>query len=88
MGKTTLNLNNTSRPAPKGFRKWKKAVLTLTLAANAMVQSWGLDDPLLVTRIQLWCTIGIGAVMEALEALLANGEDYAKVEEKPTNETN
>lgn len=79
---TTVSIDNTKKPAPKWFRKTKKAILILTLAANAMVQSWGLDDPLLVARIQLWCTLGIGAILEALEALLANGDDY--VSNQPT----
>lgn len=87
MGKTTIKLSNSSKPAPKWFRKTKKAVGILTLAANVMVQSWGLPDPLLVTKMQLWCTVGIGAVLEALEAVLANGEDYVpvKVEDNEAN---
>lgn len=84
MAQTTFKLSNSSKPAPKWFRKVKKATFILTVAANTMVASWGLDDQLLVTRIQLWCTVGIMALMEALEALLANGEEYAKPE---TNET-
>ncbi len=73
---TTISSKNAGKPAPKWFRKLKKAVGILTVAANVMVQSWGLPDPLLVAKIQLWCTIGIGAIMEALETLLANGEEY------------
>lgn len=64
------------KPAPRWFRKLKKAILILVLAANAMIASWGLTDQLLVTRLQLWCTMGIGAILEALEAVLANGDDY------------
>jgi hypothetical protein len=75
MPEVTLSPKNIKKPAPRWFRKSKKAILILTLAANAMVQSWGLQDPLLVARVQLWCTLGIGAVLEALEALLANGEE-------------
>ena len=67
---------NFSKPAPKWFRKLKKAIGILTLAANVMIQSWGLPDPLLVAKIQLWCTIGIGAILEALDVMLANGEEY------------
>jgi hypothetical protein len=76
----TVSINNHSKPAPKWYRKTKKAVYILTVAANSMVASWGLTDQLLVTRIQLWCTVGIVAIMEALEAVLANGEEYAPVE--------
>lgn len=67
---------NFSKPAPKWFRKLKKAIGILTLAANVMIQSWGLPDPLLVAKIQLWCTIGISAILEALDVMLANGEEY------------
>jgi hypothetical protein len=40
------------------------------LAANGMVASYGFTDQVLTTRIQLWCTMGIGAILEAIEALL------------------
>ena len=80
MPETTVKISNITKPAPKWFRKLKKAIGILTLAANVMIQSWGLPDPLLVAKIQLWCTIGIGAILEALEALLANGEEYTKTE--------
>ena len=73
---TTVNKNNYNKPAPKWFRKLKKAIGVLTIAANVMVQSWGLSDALLVAHIQLWCTLGIGAILEALEIVLANGEEY------------
>lgn len=46
-----------------------------------MIGSWGLKDPLLVARLQLWCTVGIIAILEAFEAVLANGEEYKPVEE-------
>jgi SOS-response transcriptional repressor LexA len=78
MGQTTISTKNRTRPAPKWFRKTKKAIYILTVAANSMVASWGLTDQLLVTRIQLWCTVGIVAIMEALEAILANGEEYTQ----------
>jgi hypothetical protein len=83
MANTTVSIDNRHKPAPRWFRKLKKAIGVLTLAANVMVQSWGLPDPLLVAKIQLWCTIGIGAILEALEIVLANGEDYVPVETKP-----
>lgn len=85
MGKTSLAISNSTKPAPKWFRKTKKAVGILTVSANVMVASWGFTDQLLVTKLQLWCTVGIGAILEALEALLANGEEYAPVNEKNTD---
>lgn len=80
MANTTVKLSNAAKPAPKWFRKAKKAVAILTVAANVMIGSWGLENPLLVARLQLWCTVGIIAILEAFEAVLANGEEYAKVE--------
>lgn len=86
MANTTFNIDNAAKPAPKWFRKLRKAIGVLTLAANVMVQSWGLPDPLLVAKIQLWCTIGIGALLEALDIMLANGEDYAPVKPAAPND--
>ena len=85
MPETTVRLSNTGKPAPKWFRKLKKAIGIVLLAANVMVSSWGLSDQLLVTRLQLWLTVGIGAVLEAFEALLANGEEYTKRTHQPKN---
>lgn len=81
MANTTLSVNNIGKPAPKWFRKLKRAIGILTLAGNVMVQSWGLPDPLMVARIQIWCTIGIGAIMEALEVMMANGEEYVQADQ-------
>jgi hypothetical protein len=70
----TLSLNNIGKPAPRWFRKAKKAIQVLTLAANGMVASWGFHDQLLTTRLQLWCTIGIAAILEAIESLLKDDD--------------
>jgi hypothetical protein len=83
----TLSLNNVSRPAPKWFRKTKRAIMILVVAANTMIGSWGLKDPLLVARLQMWCTIGMIALMEALEIFLANGEEYIETEENDSKRT-
>lgn len=82
MADTTISTKNVSKPAPKWFRKTKKAVMILVLAANVMIASWGLTDQLLVARLQLWCTVGIQAILEALDAMLANGEDYTSNQTK------
>lgn len=66
----TLSISNIHCQPPRWFRRLKKAALSLTLAANGMIASWGLPDQLTTTRWQLWCTIGIGAILEAVEALL------------------
>lgn len=71
---------NLSKPAPKWFKKLKKAILILVVAANLMIASWGITDQLLTTRLQLWFTVGVGAILEALEAILADEEDYVQSE--------
>lgn len=77
-----LSMNHIGHPAPRWFRKVKKSVLILTLAGNGMIASYGFPDPLLTTRLQLWCTMGIGALLEAIEALLKDdGEDQSVINE-------
>jgi hypothetical protein len=87
MAGTTVKLSNSNKPAPKWFRKLRKAIGILTLSANVMIAGWGFTDELATARLQLWCTVGIGAIMEALGALLANGDDYvSNTEENNDNE--
>lgn len=72
----TLSLKNAKHPAPKWFRKLKNFVLSMALVANAMIAGYPAKDELTKTRWQLWTTVGIAGVMEALEKLLKDdGED-------------
>jgi hypothetical protein len=81
----TLSFNNIGKQAPRWFRRLKKSILILTLGANAMISSYGLPD-MITTRIQLWCTIGIGVILEAIEALLKDdGEDSQQQATAKTN---
>ncbi|RYZ63031.1 MAG: hypothetical protein EOO14_00340 [Chitinophagaceae bacterium] len=79
MASTTVSkmIENAKKPAPRWFRKWKKAIGILTVSANLMVAQWTFADPTQALKLQLWLPIGIGAILEAMEVLLANGEDYA-----------
>jgi hypothetical protein len=77
----TLSLKNASRPAPKWFRKTKRAVMILLAAANTMIAAIVQDNQQLVTTIQMWATTGAIAIFEALEIFLANGEEYIEAEE-------
>jgi hypothetical protein len=83
----TISINNVGHPAPKWFIRTKKAILRLTVAANAMIASYGFPDQLLTTRIQLWCTIGIVAVLDAMEELLKDDtqDPSQQMPEKATN---
>lgn len=81
MATTTVSIDNRHKPAPRWFRKLKKAIGVIVITLNAMVASWPKNpDPLLVAYIQLWTSIGIGAILEVLEIILANGEEYAPSE--------
>jgi hypothetical protein len=71
---TTVSFKNIGHQAPRWFRRTKKAILIMTMAANGMIASYGFTDQLLTARLQLWCTIGIGALLEAVEALLKDDE--------------
>lgn len=71
-----MKRSNHNKPAPRWYRKTSKIVKILILAANTIIGGWGLPDPLLVARLQLWCSIGVIAILDALEVLLANGEEY------------
>jgi hypothetical protein len=76
---TSVSISNGSKPAPKWFRKLKKAIGILVIAANAMIAQWGLPTTETL-KLQLWFTIGIGAVLEAMEVMLANGEEYTSTQ--------
>jgi hypothetical protein len=71
---TTFKLSNGGKTAPRWFRKAKGAIEILTVAANVMIASWGFSDPLLTTRLQLWCTVGIFSILKAAEFVLADEE--------------
>lgn len=72
----TLSLKNARHPAPKWFRKLKNFILGLALVVNAMISGYTFKDELTKTRVQLWATVGIVGVMDALEKLLKDdGED-------------
>lgn len=83
----TLSLKNGKHPAPKWFRKLKKSTLVLTAAANVMVAQWGFPDQLLTTKLQLWCTIGIAAILEALEVCLKDDEEETEAPTQPNQTT-
>ncbi len=79
----TLSLKNAKHPAPRWFRKLKAFSLSMALVANAMIAGYPVKDELTKTRVQLWCTVGIAGVLEALEKLLKDdGEEDAPAEDQ------
>lgn len=77
MGQTTINIKNVGRPAPRWFRKTKKAISILTDTAIVMLLAMGHKDN---SVLMLWCRVGIGGLLTAFEEILANGEEYTKTE--------
>lgn len=73
MPQTTLSPENAGKPAPRWFRKTKRAVTVLADTAVIMLLATGHAQN---SIIMLWCRVGISGVLTALETLLANGEDY------------
>jgi cytochrome c oxidase assembly protein Cox11 len=76
----TISPNNIHRPAPRWFRKTKKALTLLSDTACVMLLALGHADNSLLMLI---CRIGISGVLQSVEALLANGEEYVNVEDIP-----
>ena len=77
MGKITVSPTNASKPAPKWFRKLKRVSALLTDASIVMLLALGYSDNSL---IMLFCRVGLSAVMNSLEVVLANGEEYVSID--------
>jgi hypothetical protein len=77
MGKTTISTENTNLPAPRWFRRLKKAMTILFDAAIVISLYYGYTEnstEILVARV------AYSALVNSIEALLANGEVYAPSE--------
>jgi hypothetical protein len=66
-------LENMHKPAPRWFRKLKRATTVLCDTAVVMLLATGHQENSL---IMLWCRVGVSGLLTALETFLANGEDY------------
>ena len=73
MAETTLSIKNTKKPAPKWFRKTKTATGYLIDGAIIIMLASGMKDN---SFIMLLCRVGYSRLMAALDALLANGDEY------------
>lgn len=78
MATTTLSTDNSGKPAPRWFRKFRKiftntenAVIIILLAKGFAADSF----------LMLCIKTGTSALLENLSTLLANGEEYVKTEE-------
>jgi hypothetical protein len=77
---------DTKRPAPKGWRKFENAMIIVFIpTATAMVQGWGFTNDLLATRLNLLIAVGVAGLLKGIGMLIANGEEYTKIEDNETN---
>ena len=72
---------NMNKPAPKWFRKLKKALTVLADTACVMLLATGYQESSVVI---LWCRVGLSGVLQSLEIFLANGEEYTTVKNETT----
>lgn len=80
MGQITASINNANKPAPKWFRKTKRALTMLSDSAIVMLLARGYTEN---SVVMLWIRVGLSGVLNTLEVVLANGEEYA-----PSNQQN
>ena len=73
MANTTVSVNNANKPAPKWFRKSKKALSILSDTTVVILLAMGHSESSLLMLI---LRIGLSGALEALETMLANGEVY------------
>lgn len=83
MGKISVSTKNGNKPAPKGYRKFEDAMLIIFIpTCTAMIQGWGFEDELFVTRLNLLVAVGLVGMIKFLGRILANGEMYAPVDDE------
>jgi len=70
----TVSLKNVSSPAPRWFRKLKKAVTILADTSTIILLSIGYSEESLLILI---LRVGLSGIFEATESILANGEIYS-----------
>lgn len=81
MAKTSIGLTNVSRPAPKWYRKSKRVIGLLSgPTVMAVFQVFNLTD-------KQMANVGViiaflPTVLEIFSAILANGEQYAPINEE------
>lgn len=83
MGQTTIKLSNSSKPAPRWFRKLDDLVLFVVVPVTTLIiQSWGFppEKQKDLDRVNLIVAVALPLAMKGMSKVLANGEEY-------TNET-
>lgn len=74
---------DTHRPAPRGWRKFENAMIIMFIpTATAIIQGWGFTNELLATRLNLLIAVGFAGLVKGIGLLIANGEEYVKIEDQ------
>ena len=88
MAQTTFSKQNTSRPAPRWWRKLEDGLLMMLIPATvAVIMGWGFKDEAFVTKLTLLINTGLVALIKFIGKMLANGEVYAQEDTKTIEET-
>jgi hypothetical protein len=73
MGNTSMDIKNSGKPAPRWFRKFKKIWINTETAAIIILMAMGYaGEGLLILGLKT----GTSWLLENLETILANGDDY------------
>lgn len=78
MADTTLKISNAGKPAPRWFRKFKKIFVNTENAALVLLLYKFPADGIVIAAIK----IGSSWLLENMETILANGENYTSSENK------
>lgn len=78
---TTFSKSNTSKPAPKWWRKLENGLLMVLIPAIvAILMGWGFKDEAFANKLILLINTGIVALVKFIGMMLANGEEYTQTE--------
>ena len=81
MAKTSIGLTNVNYPAPKWYRKSKRVIGLLSgPTVLAVFQVFNLTDKQMANVATIIAFLP--TVLEVFSAILANGEQYAAIDEK------
>ena len=82
MAKTSIGLTNVNSPAPKWYRKSKRIIGLLSgPTVLAVFQIFKLTDHQMASVATVIAFLP--TLLEVFSAILANGEQYAAIDEKP-----
>ena len=73
MAEVTVSVQNASKPAPRWFRKFKKIFSNLENATIIVLMARGFAAD---SFVLLLIKVGTSTVLENMETILANGEEY------------